>query len=124
MTGEEYKDLAMRTYDGKAGERLKEAMQDIKDPGGLLNGCLGLSGETGEVVDAIKKVLFHGKERNDQEIKKELGDVLWYVALIAESLGYSMDEIMEQNIDKLKKRYPEGFRTVKEREQEGQEDNA
>ncbi len=99
-------------------------MQDIKDPGGLLNGCLGLSGETGEVVDAIKKVLFHGKERNDQEIKKELGDVLWYVALIAESLGYSMDEIMEQNIDKLKKRYPEGFRTVKEREQEGQEDNA
>ena len=59
----------------------------------------------------IKKWIFHEKELDEDHAKKELGDVMWYVAMICESFGWSLDEIMQMNIDKLKKRYPEGFDT-------------
>lgn len=123
MKGNEYQKLAMRTNDGKATERLldKHDMIDFfkqakagrpieqYDLGGVLNGCLGLSGEVGEFNDMIKKWIFHEKELDRDHAVKELGDVLWYVAMICESFGWSMDDIMQMNIDKLKARYPEGF---------------
>lgn len=87
----------------------------------LLEGALGLSGETGEVVDIIKKAVYHGhavtnetgscklsKEDRDKLID-ELGDVLWYTNLIAYSVGAPLSEIADHNIKKLKNRYPEGF---------------
>lgn len=106
----------MRTNDGKATDRLETAikMNNISvshkiDIGGLLNGCLGLSGEVGEFNDMIKKHIFHEKELDIEHLKKECGDILWYVAMICHSMNWNMDEIMQMNIDKLKARYPEGF---------------
>lgn len=77
----------------------------------LVNVGLGLTGEAGEVADLIKKNLCHGHDLDKEKLHKELGDVLWYLAYAAETLGTSLEEIAKMNIDKLKKRYPEGFST-------------
>ena len=98
MEGNKYQELAMRT-------NRPEATQEQN----LINGCLGLSGETGEVCDIVKKCMFQGHELEKERIADELGDVLWYIALTAKGIGYSLNDIMEYNIDKLKKRYPNGF---------------
>lgn len=81
--------------------------------GDLLNGCLGLAGESGELLDLVKKWCFHDKSVDIDHAKKELGDVMWYVAMICHAMGWDLDEIMRLNIDKLKARYPEGFDTEK-----------
>lgn len=80
----------------------------------LINGALGLCGEAGEFADILKKHCYQNSSTNpvplDKEhLEKELGDILWYVALIATCLGVSIADLMSMNIDKLKKRYPEGF---------------
>lgn len=115
MNGKEYQVLAMRTNDGNANCRLRQAQVDhIEfDVGGIFNACLGLSGEVGEFNDMIKKWVFHEKELDIAHLKKECGDILWYIAMICHSLNWDMDEIMQMNIDKLKTRYPEGFDIVK-----------
>lgn len=115
MTGREYQELAMRTNDGKNKIRLfdKTARLDSINLGDVLNAALGMSGEVGELNDIIKKWVFHEKELDETHLKKELGDVLWYVALMAESFSWSLDEVMELNVAKLEKRYPEGFDTYR-----------
>jgi len=57
----------------------------------------------------IKKHIFHEKTLDETHAKKELGDIMWYIAMMCESFGWDMNEIAEMNIDKLKARYPEGF---------------
>lgn len=57
----------------------------------------------------IKKIIFHEKKFDEENAKKELGDVLWYAAMICRSFGWDMEEIMKINIEKLKARYPDGF---------------
>lgn len=122
MNANKYQKLAMRTNDGKASDRLIGKMQeyDMKfsseqsnkesvDIGGIFNACLGLSGEVGEFNDMIKKWVFHEKELDMEHAKKEAGDIIWYVAMLCESFGWNMEEIMQMNVDKLKARYPEGF---------------
>lgn len=111
MSGDDYKRLAMRTNDGKATERLLEKIQQNQgvDVGGALNGCLGLSGEAGELEDMVKKWIFHEGDLDIAHAKKELGDVMWYVAMLCHSFDWSLDEILQMNVDKLKARYPEGF---------------
>lgn len=124
MEATEYQQLAMRTNDGKAKARLIGSMlgcdmewlfsqqvvieQQI-DIVGVFNSCLGLSGEVGEFNDMIKKWIFHEKPINFEHAKKEAGDICWYLAMLCESFGWSLDDIMQMNIDKLKARYPEGF---------------
>lgn len=76
---------------------------------GIFNACLGLSGEVGEFNDIIKKWIFHEVHLNIDHAKKEAGDICWYLAMLCESFGWSLDEIMQMNVDKLKARYPEGF---------------
>jgi NTP pyrophosphatase (non-canonical NTP hydrolase) len=98
MTGNEYQKLAMRT-----------SSKDISPDYHLLNGALGLAGESGEVCDLIKKSFMQGHPLDYDHIAKELGDVAWYIAETATAIGYDMETIFEMNIDKLKKRYPEGF---------------
>jgi NTP pyrophosphatase (non-canonical NTP hydrolase) len=114
MEAKEYQNLAMRTNDGKGTDRLLDwtnvdANGKIKDPGGLLNGCLGLSGEAGELNDLVKKWIFHKKPLDREHMKKEIGDVCWYIADICHSMGFDLGEIFQMNIDKLKARYQEGF---------------
>ena len=70
---------------------------------------MGLNGEAGEAIDILKKHLFQGHELDTAHMAKELGDVAWYLAISADALGYSLEEILKMNIEKLKKRYPETF---------------
>lgn len=79
----------------------------------ILNGVLGLAGESGECVDIVKKHLFHGHELNKEHIAKELGDVAWYLAVAANAIGYDLETIFQMNVDKLMKRYPDGFDSEK-----------
>lgn len=111
MTGNEYQKLAMRTNDRQSERRLLTGMLTTPaiDLSGVLNGCLGLSGEVGEVMDMVKKWVFHEKPLDEIHLKKEIGDVMWYVAMLCESFGYDLDEILQMNVDKLKARFPEGF---------------
>ena len=117
MTGNEYQSLAMRTNDGKSTERLgyhtDSKLNEVDDFGGVINGCLGLAGESGEVLDIIKKWVFHEKELDKDHLKKEIGDVMWYVAMLCESFDFNIDEILKINVCKLKSRYPDGFDTEK-----------
>lgn len=75
----------------------------------LVNSVMGLNGEAGEAIDIVKKHLFHGHELNKEELIKELGDVAWYLAEAAYALDIDLETILIKNIEKLKKRYPEGF---------------
>lgn len=130
MTGNEYQELAMRTNDGKSTDRVISGVLtcDLKwlhnhnvvredtdglDLGGVLNGCLGLAGESGETLDMVKKWVFHDSELDKDHLKKELGDVMWYVAMICHAMGFDLDDVMQTNIDKLKARYPGGFDTYR-----------
>lgn len=106
----EYQNLAMRT----SNSELSNEMQ-------LLNGALGLVGESGEIADLVKKYMMQGHALNLEHVAKELGDVCWYIAETATAIGYDMETIMKMNIDKLKKRYPDGFDS--ERSQHREEDD-
>ena len=94
----EYQKLAMVTLNNKLDKK------EI-----LTNSVMGLCGESGEAIDLVKKHLFHGHELDRDALIKELGDVAWYLAEAAEALEIPLEEIFERNIEKLKKRYPEGF---------------
>ena len=113
MTGTEYQIKAMRTNDRMASLRLDSKMTENQwtdeDLGGILDACLGLSGEVGELNDMIKKWIFHEAKIDTDHLKKELGDVCWYIAMMCDSCGWNLDEILQMNVDKLKARYPEGF---------------
>jgi NTP pyrophosphatase (non-canonical NTP hydrolase) len=73
--------------------------------------ALGLAGESGEVADMIKKAVGHGHTLDKDKLVKELGDVCWYVACMANAVGVSLDIVMQRNKEKLKTRYPDGFST-------------
>jgi len=98
MTINEYQELAMTTLNPALSE--KEV---------LLNGVMGLCGESGEAIDLVKKWMMQGHELDKAHLAKELGDVAWYLAETATVIGYDLETILQANIDKLKARYPDGF---------------
>lgn len=98
MTINEYQKLAMTTLNPQLSEK------DV-----LINGVMGLCGESGEAIDIVKKWLAQGHELDKEKLAKELGDICWYLAETATALGYDLEDIMAANIEKLKKRYPAGF---------------
>lgn len=98
MTANEYQQLAMVT--------LNPAL-DKKDV--LINGVMGLCGESGEAIDIVKKWLAQGHELDKEKLAKELGDIAWYLAETAYALDIPLEDILRGNIEKLAKRYPEGF---------------
>lgn len=103
MTADEYQKLASRTLiDEPDAEYTGHEIM-------LVWNAIGLAGEAGEVADTIKKAVFHQHGLNRDELIKELGDVLWYTAALCTNLGVPMSEVMERNITKLKKRYPDGY---------------
>jgi len=79
----------------------------------LLHAGMGLSTESGEFVDALKKHIFYGKELDETNLKEEIGDVLWYCAIALDVLETDFESVMQRNIDKLAARYPEKFTTEK-----------
>jgi len=93
-------------------EKAKETMVYPKLNPSWVYPALGLSGETGEIMEKLKKILRDHEGKIDSEkkdaIKKELGDVLWYLAALSEELGLSMDDVAQDNIAKLKSRKERG----------------
>jgi NTP pyrophosphatase (non-canonical NTP hydrolase) len=71
----------------------------------LIHMAMGISGEAGELVDAIKKSVFYRKDLDVENVKEELGDILWYMSNLLNELGSSYEEIMARNHEKLIKRY-------------------
>ena len=100
MTINEYQKLAMTTKN-----------PDLTGRDLLINSVMGLCGESGEVIDLVKKHVSHGHPLNKEKLIDELGDVAWYLAECADAIGISLEEVLIHNIEKLKKRYPEGFST-------------
>ena len=98
MTVNEYQKMALTTLNPALGK------QDV-----LINGVMGLCGESGEAIDIVKKHLAQGHPLDRDGLIKERGDVAWYLAETAYALDVSLDEVFQRNIDKLKARYPEGF---------------
>ena len=77
----------------------------------LLTAAFGLTAESGEFTEVVKKIVFQGKPYNEDNVfhmKRELGDICWYIAQACMALDTTFDEIIEMNVDKLKKRYPGG----------------
>lgn len=100
MTIKEYQSLAMRTVNPELSKK------DM-----LINSVMGLCGESGEAIDIVKKWYAHGHELDKEHFAKELGDICWYLAEAATALDMDLEEIMAANIEKLRKRYPDGFST-------------
>ena len=98
MNANEYQQLAMRTLNPELSRK------DV-----LINSVMGLCGESGEAIDIVKKWLAQGHELDKEKLAKELGDICWYLAETATALGLSLEDIMAANLEKLRKRYPEGF---------------
>ena len=98
MTVNEYQKLAMTTLNPELSPR------DV-----LINGVMGLCGESGEAIDIVKKWLAQGHELDREKLAKELGDIAWYLAETAYALDIPLEKVLRTNIEKLKARYPEGF---------------
>ena len=98
MEVNEYQKLAMTTLNPALNKR------DV-----LINSVMGLCGESGEAIDIVKKWMAQGHELDRERLAKELGDIAWYLAEAATALDLSLEDILQANIEKLKKRYPEGF---------------
>ena len=91
--------------------RIDELVANGADIPHLLTAALGLTAESGEFTEVVKKIILQGKPYNEENVfhmKRELGDVCWYIAQACMALDTTFDEIIEMNVDKLKARYPGG----------------
>lgn len=102
LTANDYQRAAMRTASGMDSD-------EYDGSGLLMNAVMGLNGEAGEVIDHVKKVCFQGHELDRQHMIEELGDVAWYLAVCCEAIDTTLEEVLQNNIDKLRRRYPDGF---------------
>lgn len=98
MTLLEYQALAMRT-----------AKQFPDNKMNLIHAALGLTSDAGEAADVVKAHAVYGKDLDRAHLAEELGDVLWFVVLGAQSIGVSLEEIAQRNIEKLRVRYPDKY---------------
>ena len=106
---------AVTSSESKSSESFSVRLRELYSEGlpveRLLTAAVGMSAESGEFTEIVKKMIFQGKPVNEENLfhlKRELGDVMWYVAQACMALDTSFDEIVEMNVEKLKKRYPGG----------------
>ena len=97
MNLKEYQKLCAKT--AKKFKRKEDA---------IINWALGISGEAGDVAGCIKKTMYHG---NDQKTgtRENVGDTMWYLAMICDYYGWNLEDVLQENVEKLKARYPKGF---------------
>ena len=108
LSANDYQRQAMTTLNPKLSRK------DV-----LLNGVMGLCGEAGEAIDLVKKHLHQGHPLDKERLAKELGDIAWYLAETAYALDLPLETILRGNLEKLKKRYPEGFSSEQSIHREG-----
>ena len=108
MTLNEYQEFAQRT-----------SRKELTPREHLYNGILGLAGETGECADLVKKHFYQDGREIIQNLKDEAGDVLWYVVEVISAMGWTLEEVAQHTVDKLKQRYPEGFSADRSLHREG-----
>jgi len=75
----------------------------------LMHSALGVASEAGEFTTSVKEHLIYGKPLDKENLKEELGDLLWFINLACDVLNLDLGDVMQANIDKLKKRYPEKY---------------
>ncbi|MBQ6503147.1 MAG: nucleoside triphosphate pyrophosphohydrolase family protein [Flexilinea sp.] len=102
MTGNEYQKLANRTIAPGMANEEKE-----------YHALHGMVGEIGELHSIYQKKYQGHQETSDEHRKKEVGDLLWFIAEYCTACGWNLDDVMQMNIDKLRKRFPDGFDTIK-----------
>lgn len=101
MTGNEYQKLASRT--------MNNSLSCVQQEHHALHGIVG---EIGEIHSLYQKI-YQGHKLDDLHLKKEVGDLLWFIAEYCTANGWNLEDVMQMNIDKLKERYPDGFKTEK-----------
>lgn len=119
MTPREYQELAARTECNQEKARLRmsgtHSLPIPRNPTAattnvrLNHGVIGLMGEVGELAGALEKHVHYGQPFDAANFEEEIGDCLWYIALLCNTIGVDMGLVMEQNIAKLKVRYPEKY---------------
>ena len=102
MTINEYQELALQTLNPALSKK------DV-----LINGVMGLCGESGEAIDIVKKWLAQGHQLDREKLAGELGDIAWYLAETAAAIDMPLEDIFKANIEKLRRRYPQGFSAEK-----------
>ncbi|MGN0794255.1 MAG: nucleoside triphosphate pyrophosphohydrolase family protein [Aristaeellaceae bacterium] len=109
--------MDVNAYQAEAMKLLNPALteQDV-----LMNALMGLCGESGEAIDVMKKHLYQGHTLDREKLIRELGDVAWYLAEAATGLGIPLSEILQGNLDKLHRRYPQGFDTRRSQHREAE----
>ena len=96
-------------------------VQDNMNLPRVMTSAIGMLAESGEFTEILKKMVFQGKEFNEENrfhMKRELGDILWYWIKGCMALGYTPDEVMDENIKKLEARYPNGFEVARSEKRE------
>ena len=96
-------------------------VQDNMNLPRVMTSAIGMLAESGEFTEVLKKMVFQGKEFNEENrfhMKRELGDILWYWIQGCIALGYTPDEVMDENIKKLEARYPDGFEVARSEKRE------
>lgn len=115
---EKYKEFVKEVTSDASNHR-EEMIQRLVDiektyglnPSLLMTAAIGLSSESGEFIEIVKKAVFQGKPLDKDvqfHLKRELGDIMWYVANACRALDLTLDDIISENVDKLKSRYPGG----------------
>lgn len=99
MTLDEYQTAAARTIN-----------QSLSDADRLLDAAAGLAEEAGEVLGIVRKHRMQGRPMDRDRLREELGDALWCLTIAAQSVGLTLDQVAEANVQKLKARYPDGLR--------------
>lgn len=110
--------LSMNEYQHKAARTINPKLEKMEQ---LYHSLHGLAGEVGEIHSLFQKEL-QGHDFDDEKLKKEVGDLLWFIAELCEAHGWPLEEVARMNIAKLEKRYPEGFTEERSIHREGTED--
>jgi len=107
MDTKKYKEMVLKTESND----LNAMSSRLKDKRALrlLHGSCGIATEAGELLDAMKKHIFYGKEVDTVNVVEEVGDLMWYIAIILDELGVEFEDVMDKNINKLKARYGNKF---------------
>jgi NTP pyrophosphatase (non-canonical NTP hydrolase) len=107
MHSKDYIELAKKTESNDHRPIVERLSKDATVR--LLHAAMGVSTEAGELLDAMKKYVFYGKKLDETNLLEEVGDVFWYLAILADELGFDFETAMQKNIAKLQARYGEAF---------------